>query len=157
MTELTKSTLTHSNLDIKVSLDTESQIYKDALDIRRTVFIDEQQVPEDLEIDNYETQSIHLVGYLNHKPVTTARILKKDPHSIYKIQRVATLQDARHKGLARQLFKFIEHYAKDHHVNELVLDAQDTALMFYEKLGFTIEGVGFLDADMPHHTMRKYL
>ena len=50
-------------MEIKETQDTTSTTYKDALDIRRAVFVVEQQVPLDLEIDQYEADCTHFVLY----------------------------------------------------------------------------------------------
>lgn len=136
--------------------DLNSSSYKDAIEIRKKVFIEEQHVPLELEIDDLEDQSVHVIGYLEHKPVATARLYQKNA-TTFKIQRVAVSIDFRKKNLGNQLMLEIEHYAKTKHFTKLILGAQDHALTFYKKLGYQVEGVGFMDAGIPHHTMIKDL
>ncbi|MER2174766.1 MAG: GNAT family N-acetyltransferase [Carnobacterium sp.] len=136
--------------------DLNSNNYKDAIKIRKKVFVEEQLVPPELEIDDLEDQTIHVIGYLENKAVSTARIYKKNT-TTFKIQRVAVLMDFRKKNLGYELMMEIERYAKTKEFKTLMLDAQDHALTFYEKLGYQVEGEGFMDAGIPHHLMIKNL
>lgn len=135
--------------------DTKSSTYKDALSIRKKVFIEEQNVDESLEIDDLEEKTLHIVGYKDALPACTARLYKKADSSV-KIQRVAVLSKFRHKGLGQLLLAEIEKIALNElESSRLVLDSQDHAIPFYEKCHFKVEGDGFLDANIPHHFMQK--
>ncbi|MGY0400989.1 GNAT family N-acetyltransferase [Carnobacterium jeotgali] len=136
--------------------DLNSSSYNDAIEIRKKVFVEEQLVPPALEIDDLENQTIHVIGYIENKAVATARLYKKDA-TTFKVQRVAVSLDFRKKNLGNQLMLEIERYAQSKHFKTLVLDAQDHALVFYEKLGYHMKGEGFLDAGIPHHMMSKKL
>lgn len=138
---------------VKSTRDIDSQIYKDALSIRKTVFVEEQNVPMELEIEN-ESEAIHFVGYKDEKPVVTARVLSEDSET-WHVQRVATLKSARGQHLATDILTFIEGFATVYDIKYLTLGAQDQAQNFYLKLGYVIEGEGFMDAGIPHHTMIK--
>lgn len=136
--------------------DLQSSAYKDALKIRKIVFVEEQNVPLELEIDDLEEKTIYVTGYLNDMPAATARIYEKSPGA-YKVQRVALLKEYRGKGLGIDLMNEIKQYAAKHNGNKLILDAQDHALPFYKKLGYTICSEGFMDAGIPHHSMELIL
>ena len=138
------------------TVDLTSGYYNDAISIRKKVFVEEQHVPPELEIDDLEDQTIHVIGYIENKAVATARLYKKDA-TTFKVQRVAVSLDFRKKNLGNQLMLEIERYAQSKHFKTLVLDAQDHALVFYEKLGYHMKGEGFLDAGIPHHMMSKKL
>lgn len=136
--------------------DLNSSYYNDAVEIRRKVFIEEQHVPLELEIDDLEDQTIHVIGYLENEPVATARLYQKNA-TTFKIQRVAVSIDFRKRNLGNHLMLEIERYAKSKHFKKLLLGAQDHALAFYEKLDYQIDGEGFMDAGIPHHMMIKNL
>lgn len=141
----------------KTTTDTTSAIYKEALSIRKTVFVEEQMVDESLEIDELEDKTLHLVGYLDDTPCCTARLLKKEDSSI-KVQRVAVLKEFRQKGIGHELMSEIEQIAQNVlGGTRLILDSQDHAIPFYTKSGFEVQGGGFLDAGIPHHFMQKEL
>lgn len=143
-------------MEYQWTTDLESPVYKESLAIRKVVFMDEQKVPYELEIDELEDVSHHVVGYIDNTPTATARIYEKYP-AAYKIQRVAVLTERRKTGLGKQLMNEIERYATELGAEKLILDAQDYAIPFYEKLGYVVEGEGFMDAGIPHHSMTKFI
>jgi len=136
--------------------DLDSNTYKDALTIRHDVFVVEQKVPMELEVDSLEDQTDHIVLYHNDEAVATARIYNLD-NDTYKVQRVATLKKHRGQGYGKKLMQEIEQKVKTLGGSKLTLGGQNTALAFYEKLGYQIESDEFMDAGIPHHTMVKYL
>lgn len=138
----------------KWTTDTQSKIYKEALKIRYEVFVDEQKVPEDIEVDELENQAQHLVLYENNEPVGTARIFHVGD-GLYKMQRVAILKKYRGQGYGKKLIKEIEHQVQNLHGKKITLGAQLQALSFYEKLGYEVEGPEFMDAGIPHREMIK--
>ena len=143
---------------IKQTRDISSPIYQHALDIRRFVFVEEQQVPLELEIDDNEGKCIHFVLYISEQtPVATLRILPdKDCKKVF-IQLVATLQSYRGCGYAAMLLTAALDFLKTQNITQVELHAQLQALTFYEKLGFKAFGSEFLDADIPHLAMKKII
>lgn len=71
----------------------DTKLYHDALTIRKEVFIEEQGVPKDLEIDQYEQTCQYIVAYNNHTPIATARYREVD--GCVKVERVAVVRSAR--------------------------------------------------------------
>lgn len=130
--------------------------YKDALAIRYKVFVDEQKVPIKLEIDELEDTSLHLVLYDGKKPIATARIYPLD-NKTYQVQRVAVLSEYRNSGVGSKLMLEVEAKARKNKTCKLTLGSQNTAIPFYEKLGYTISSEEFMDAGIPHHSMIKTL
>ncbi len=121
-------------------------------EIRRRVFIEEQNVPEDLEWDGADEEAQHWLAFLNNEPVGTARMLRNG-----HIGRMAVLTRARQRGVGSQILRAILTAATQQPLREIYLHAQTHALPFYERLGFIAEGPEFLDADIPHRTMRLIL
>ena len=134
--------------------ETHSDIYKDALKIRYKVFVDEQKVPVDLEIDELESMCMHGVIYDSSKAIATIRIYPLKSTE-YKIQRVAVLSDYRSKGVGRLLMQEVENKIKRKNNQRLILDSQNKAIPFYKKLGYKISSSEFMDAGIPHHRMTK--
>jgi predicted GNAT family N-acyltransferase len=125
-------------------------------DIRKVVFVEEQAVPLELEMDEYDDVAIHfLMRDAEGTPLATARLL--DKHGLAKIGRVAVLKDARGLGLGLELMQFVLDEARRRGFAEAVLDSQTYAIPFYERLGFTAEGEEFDDAGIPHFLMRRKL
>ena len=126
-----------------------------ALAVRRVVFIEEQSVPEDEEVDGLDPQCLHLVALLDGRVVGTARLLEKAGRA--KAQRVAVLKELRGTGVGRRLMERLHAEAAARGHREITLGAQLSALGFYEGLGYTAEGAVFMDAGIPHRTMRRAL
>lgn len=136
---------------------TTEQELADALSVRRIVFIEEQEVPEELEIDEHDTldgRTIHFVAYRYGKPVGASRIRTYAP-GVGKIERVAVAKTERGTGLGRQIMLEIEELAKQHGYDSLKLNAQTQAQRFYEKLGYEPFGDLFDDAGIEHIAMVK--
>ncbi|MDR3240693.1 MAG: GNAT family N-acetyltransferase [Lactobacillaceae bacterium] len=124
-----------------------------ALEIRRQVFINEQNVPLDLEIDDLDDKTTHYVGFRGDQPITTARVLVNEEENSWHIQRVATLANERGHGYAHKIMQTIIEDAEIAGVKHLELGAQLTAQAFYEKLGFRTFGTTFMDAGIEHINM----
>ena len=141
-------------MEIKMTTDLSNQVYLDALSIRYMVFVDEQQVPKALEVDEDEAAAIHFVLYEEDQPLATLRLLPLSPSQV-KLQRMAVQQDARQKSLGKQLILFAENYANEQGYQTITLGAQQTAIPFYEKIGYQPQSEPFMDAGIPHITMHK--
>jgi len=126
---------------------------EDAQKVRIEVFVIEQNVPVELEWDEGDEVSTHAVAYDEQgQPVATGRLLP-DGH----VGRMAVSQSLRGKGIGKQvLIALLEQARQDGH-KELVLHAQTHAIPFYERQGLVVEGEEFIEADMPHHLMRRRL
>lgn len=120
--------------------------------VRREVFILEQRVPEELEWDDEDPVSVHVLATLNREPVGTGRLTPAG-----KIGRVAVAQRCRGTGLGRQIMKLLMDEARHRGLTEVRLSAQLSAVPFYEKLGFRAEGEVFEEAGIPHRNMRMSL
>ena len=125
------------------------------LAIRRVVFIEEQGISFEDEVDGKDPTAIHLWASNDGQPVGTARLLLSD--GVGKIGRVAVLKEARGRGLGRDLVLFAVEEFRRRGARQATLGAQTHALGFYEALGFTAVGPEFLDAGMPHREMVRDL
>ena len=125
--------------------------------LRMVVFVEEQNVPPEEELDHYDVTATHFVASTSEGEVIgTARLLDKGDGT-GKIGRVAVLQSSRGKGIGAAIMKAVEQYAEGAGYRRLVLDAQCYAIPFYEKLGYVAEGEIFLDAGIEHRFMTKVL
>lgn len=136
---------------------TTNTIYLDALEIRKQVFINEQGVSADIEIDQYEDKCLHLVLYSKqNEAVATCRLLPLD-NKTCKLQRMAVGKVFRGKDYGRMLITEAEKIAKEKGYDTISLGAQVSALGFYEKLGYKKYGEKFLEANIDHYQMDKSL
>ncbi|MHC0038686.1 GNAT family N-acetyltransferase [Pseudoneobacillus sp. C159] len=141
-------------MDFKV-VATEKEL-NDAFSIRKIVFVHEQNVPEELEIDEFEDEATHFVLYQNNNQAVGAgrfRVLD----GIGKVERICVLSETRGTGAGKEIMLGIEKFAKEQGLPSLKLNAQKQAIPFYEKLGYEIISEEFMDAGIPHRTMKKTL
>jgi predicted GNAT family N-acyltransferase len=120
--------------------------------IRQKVFIDEQQVPEELEWDTDDKTAIHFLGKEGNRPVACARILKDG-----KLGRLAVLKDYRKHGWGGRILRAAEQYLKAEKKNKLYLNGQANSYYFYFKNGYRPSEEMFWDANIPHIRMQKIL
>ena len=118
--------------------------------IRRQVFIEEQNVPEDMEWDEFDASASHFLALKNNQAIACAR-LKTDG----QIGRMAVLPEHRGKGIGKQLLQFVLQEAAEQNLNNVYLHAQVSARVFYEKHGFFARGDIFYEANIPHQEMLK--
>ncbi len=120
--------------------------------IRRSVFIEEQKVPESLEWDEDDTCSKHYLVFYKDQAIAVAR-LKPDG----QIGRMAVLPGYRNNGIGSALLQFILKNIETTNLNQVFLHAQTTAIKFYERQGFISHGDIFHEANIPHREMLKKL
>jgi len=133
----------------------------EVLSVRRCVFIEEQGVPEDLEIDVHDadpatvTTAMHVLVRLSGAPIATGRLLlTPDEEGRVHIGRVAVLAEHRHRGLGRTVMSALHDLARERGISGLTLAAQTHAIGFYERLGYVLRpGDVFLDAGIEHRWM----
>lgn len=126
---------------------------EDAFSLRRTVFVNEQNVPEEEEIDQHEDEATHFVLYHEGSPVGAGRFRVVDGYG--KVERICVLKDARNTGAGTKIMNGIENFAQENGIAKLKLNAQTHAIPFYAGLGYEVVSEEFLDAGIPHRTMIK--
>jgi predicted GNAT family N-acyltransferase len=126
---------------------------QDALQaIRKSVFIDEQHVPKELEWDGRDTECTHFLASYNSIPVATARLTPDG-----QIGRMAVLKEYRGRGIGSQLLIAVLEQAKHAGYQQVFLHAQVNVIAFYLQHGFIAEGDVFIDAGIEHRSMRLSL
>jgi len=128
---------------------------EDAFSIRRTVFIDEQNVPEEEEMDQHEGEAAHFVLYLEGAPIGAGRFRYVDGYG--KVERICVLKETRKTGAGSEIMNGIEDYAREKDIHKLKLNAQTHAIPFYAGLGYEVVSEEFMDAGIPHKTMTKHI
>jgi predicted GNAT family N-acyltransferase len=121
--------------------------------IRFEVFVDEQQVPAEIELDEMDAVCIHAVAYDEQgAPLATGRLLP-DGH----IGRMAVRRSGRGKGVGGAVLQALMSAARSRGDSAVVLNAQTHAEPFYAAHGFAREGDEFMEAGIAHITMRATL
>lgn len=138
----------------KVTTEADLQL---AFDFRRKVFIEEQQVPEVEEYDEFDSlqaQCDHILVYYKEQPVGTGRLRVVEGYG--KLERICIVEEFRKFGLGKEIIIGLEQIARDNGLTKAKLNAQSYAEGFYEKLGYKREGKEFVDCGIPHILMKKY-
>ena len=152
-----------------VRVDSDDHRYEDALGVRYAVFVDEQGVPEELEVDEHEASATHFVGYVDDdgdedesaaddggQPVAAARLREYEP-GVGKAERVAVRADHRGEGLGAAVMDAVEAAAAREGFDELYLHAQLHVEEFYAARGYERDGEPFTEAGIEHVAMRLAL
>jgi predicted GNAT family N-acyltransferase len=117
--------------------------------VRTAVFVREQKVPVELELDGRDPDCRHVLALDGSgRPVGAGRMLP-DGH----IGRVAVLADYRGRGIGRRMLELLIEIAGEMRLEQVKLGAQMAAIGFYERLGFVAYGGIFMDAGLPHRMM----
>ena len=144
------------NFIIKI-VENEQEL-KDAQEVRRRVFQEEQGIDMKLDFDGKDSEAEHIVVYLNGLPIGTARARYLDEtKKLAKIERVAVIKEYRGSGLGNRIMDYLHKYLEEKGVEEFKLESQEHAKGFYEKLGYKQEGDSFEEVSIPHVEMRKKL
>ncbi|MGA4848320.1 GNAT family N-acetyltransferase [Streptomyces sp. G5(2025)] len=134
--------------------------------VRKDVFVAEQQVPEEVEYDEYDAGAVHVLAVREDGvPLGTGRLLtgaaaaakNGGDATVGALGRLAVTRAARGLGVGAALVEAIEDAARARGLTAMDLHAQTHALGFYERLGYEVYGPEFPDAGIPHRAMRKAL
>jgi predicted GNAT family N-acyltransferase len=133
----------------------DEQLRQQALAIRRRVFIEEQGVPEAIEMDADDARAFHVVAIRGTQAVGCARMV---PHRDYvKIGRMAVEREWRGQGVGRRLLDTMLQQARSLGYRRAILHAQLHAEGFYLKAGFEPQGGVFDEAGIPHRRLEREL
>lgn len=120
--------------------------------IRKTVFIEEQGAIADEEFDEYDRNATFALLYDSASAVGTARYVMTDTGC--KIGRIALLRECRGRGYGADIVRFVVQKVFEQGESFVLVDAQNYAVPFYEKLGFKVTGNEIIDRGLPHIPMK---
>jgi len=124
-----------------------------AMSVRQTVFVVEQGVAPEIELDEWDAESEHALAYEpGGRVVGTGRLLP-DGH----VGRVAVLRDSRGRGVGGAILTALVDRAAARGMRRVVLNAQSHAVPFYARHGFAAFGDEFVEAEIPHRAMTREL
>jgi predicted GNAT family N-acyltransferase len=124
---------------------------REAFAIRMRVFVKEQRVPAEIELDSDDKRAVHFLATISGKAVGTARVVQRRGSA--KIGRMAVVKSYRGKGVGRKLLQRAVATAIKHGAGKIYLHAQVPVIGFYESLGFGAVGPVFAEAGIPHRKM----
>jgi YbgC/YbaW family acyl-CoA thioester hydrolase len=139
---------------VKVQTGTWAELEAAASQVRQTVFVHEQGIPQEEEWDAADAKAHHAVAFnvMGH-PVATGRLIEEASGKTARIGRMAVLRTLRGTSLGSQVFTALVNVAKTQGYKELNLHAQCSAQYFYERLGCQTRGDIFDEVGIPHIEM----
>jgi len=121
--------------------------------IREAVFVAEQGVPQEIELDEWDERCEHALACdAAGRPIGTGRLLP-DGH----IGRMAVLRERRGRGAGGAILEALIDRARSRGMTRVVLNAQTQAAPFYERFGFAVSSDEFVEAGIPHVEMARNL
>jgi len=141
---------------LSYKLVTSDRERKGAFEVRRKVFIEEQGISEELELDGHDSEALHMVVKDGEKVIGTARALFL-ANSQAKIERMAVLQPFRRKGIGGRIISFLSEELKKKQVEKVFLHAQYPVIAFYKSVGFKEQPPFFGEAGIKHIKMQRIL
>ncbi|MGB0930470.1 MAG: GNAT family N-acetyltransferase [Chitinophagales bacterium] len=128
----------------------------EAIKLRLEVFVWEQRVPIEMEVDEYDRRCNHLVVLDSQQRVVGTLRLVKHGEDV-KMGRFVIRKSHRRRGLGTWMMQAVLKIAKQKGYKQMLIEAQTYVVSFYENLGFEATSGEFMDAGIPHKRMRKVL
>ncbi|HUO05447.1 MAG TPA: GNAT family N-acetyltransferase [Candidatus Binataceae bacterium] len=129
-----------------------------AISIRIRVFVREQRIAKELEVDELDNSSLHALAIVNGKAVGTGRMYPHDRRrGIAKIGRMAVIRRYRGLGVGRAILEYLMKRARAQGYRRALLHAQLRSADFYSKCGFRAFGPIFDEVAIPHRKMSRAL
>lgn len=138
---------------MEIRIAKESDIEK-VYALRHEVFVNEQNVPPELELDEEDKHAIHIIAIIaveNGTAVGCARVLFGEDGG--HIGRLAVKKSERERGIGKEICLFIIELCRERGYKRVWLNSQLHAVGFYEKLGFSRRGETFFEAGIEHIEM----
>lgn len=141
---------------------------EEAWRIRFEVFVDEQHVPAEEEVDarDEDPRTRHALAFLDGEPMATGRVLPDHPGQVH-VGRVAVRAAGRGLGIGAAIMLYLEGVALAEYGEAaegerlevtVLLSAQETAMGFYQRLGYkAVTGERYLDAGIWHQDMMRVI
>lgn len=141
---------------LSYKLVTSDRELKAAFEVRLQVFVEEQGISEELELDDLDQEALHMVVKDGERVIGTARVLFLTANQA-KIERMAILEPFRRRGIGRGIISFLNEELRNKQVEQVVLHAQYAVVAFYKSCGFEESGLPFQEAGIKHIKMERQL
>ena len=137
---------------MEILIKTWKEAEVDAFLVRQAVFIQEQRVPAELELDEFDLSATHALAYQDAQCIGTGRLVELG-NGQTQIWRLAVLAQFRGVGIGKQILEKLVELAISQGAKTIILHAQLSAIPFYEKLGFQVQGDAYDEAGIAHRNM----
>jgi len=138
------------NLEIRL-VKNKKELYQ-VFKIRFVVFIKGQNVPKDIERDEFDKTAKHVILFYKNKPVGCARIRFMNGKA--KLERIAVLKRYRGEGFGKVIVNYLVKYCKNRKIKNIYMNAQYYLKGYYRKFGFEPKGKPFMETKIKHIKMR---
>jgi predicted GNAT family N-acyltransferase len=140
-----------SGIEVRIASTPEQR--EDAFAVRIAVFVDEQGISREDELDELDASAVHAVGYVEGRAIAAGRLVEGDGYG--KIGRMAVLREHRGSGYGAAILAALETEGASRGLREFRLSAQLSARGFYERLGYAAVGEVYDEVGIPHIAMVK--
>ncbi|MDE2844587.1 MAG: GNAT family N-acetyltransferase [Chloroflexota bacterium] len=139
-------------------VETEEEL-EAAINVRMRVFVVEQQIPAEEELDDADATATHAVVFKDSEVIGTGRMLlvEGDPAGTCRVGRMSVDREWRRHGVGGLILEFLENAARAQGMTHCLLHAQEYVKSFYAGHGYREQGEVFLEVDIPHVEMVKKL
>jgi predicted GNAT family N-acyltransferase len=144
---------------VKIELMSWESARAEASRIRFRVFVEEQGVPRDIELDERDPDCVHALAYEHGKAVGTGRLLPREENAreVAHVGRMAVLAECRGRGIGSRILESLIDKARERGEKQVALSAQVHAVEFYKNHGFQPAGEIYEEAGIPHRKMRRVI
>jgi len=129
---------------------------ENALEVRYNVFVEEQQIDEELDRDGEDQNAVQFTYYVDSKPVGTVR-LRQESDKTGKLERLSVISGYRGQGIAKKLMSEFEDFCREVRINKIIMSAQKDVEGFYKSLNYSSYGEEYEEVGIPHIKMKKNL
>ncbi len=119
--------------------------------VRGIVFVDEQKVPYNIEMDEHEYSAMHILGEIDGEPIAAGRL--RFIGNWAKLERIAVRKKYRNRGYGHDIVEYMIKTARERGFHKFKMHAQAHLSDYYAKHGFKIAGDLFQEADIDHYLM----
>jgi len=145
------------NTTLHIKIVDKSQDIEICYNLRKKVFVQEQNIPFERVKDEDDGYFIHFLVFRNSNPIGTARISFNNVENIAFIERLCILKEHRKSGIGKFFMEELVEYCKKQNFNKIFLSSQERVTDFYNKVGFNICSERYMDSNLPHFKMELRL
>jgi predicted GNAT family N-acyltransferase len=135
-------------------IDHGSKEYTQTVQLRYTILREPQALSFTKEELEKEKESVHIAAFEDDDLLGCCILTKVGPQTI-QLRQMAVKDNLQRKGIGASILSFAENISKDKGYKKIMMHARDTAVGFYEKLGYKVKGSQFTEVNLPHHVMEK--
>ncbi len=133
-----------------------SEAYGEMLALRKRILRDPLGLQWTEEEESWEPRERHFGGRVDNEMIACV-VIRPQGDGAVKLRQMAVEPDLQGTGIGRELLEGVEKILVSHELDRIELNARDTAVGFYEKLGFRKVGEEFVEVTIPHWKMVKTL